>query len=554
MSEKTSKDEMSRLDRRSVIAAGTGLAALAAAQGAKAFDGSQAPFNTGRASRRGGFRYNAPYETFRDWVAALEERGLVMRFKKVDQDAYHGTALAYRMMDDFGWYGAPAMIWEKTRIDGQWHDGPLVINHCGHWDCEAMLWGLEPDPHDGTVTYRRVFEYLDEFMARNDGKVPMVDPVEVQPKDALCKEVVLTGNDINLLDFQFVKSNPADGGRYVNTGSVFTTDPNTGAKNFGTYRCQIRGPRTIGVNPEPNQTGWKHLMAAKERGDKVANVSIVLGQDPMVWMLSGTRVALSQGSGLDELALAGGMRGKPVQVVKSETNNMLIPANAEMVIEGEVPLQEPMLPEGPFGEMYGYLGLVKEENFWMRVTAITHRRDPWVLNQFTGVTRGYPTATMEYMATRGLQKFMPEIIELHSPVEATGLTFVSIDKTRPGQGLEVGNKIAEFIPISKVVVVVDKDIDVLNRTEIMHIIGSRWQPFTASNIIEEMRGMPLDPSSPNRPMSSKAVIDATRQWPEEGGPEIYPERNRDLLTSGAPESFAQVESQWGEDLRRWARS
>ena len=131
---------------------------------------------------------------------------------------------------------------------------------------------------------------------------------------------------------------------------------------------------------------------------------------------------------------------------------------------------------------------------------------------------------------------------------------VSIDKTRPGQGLEVGNKIAEFIPISKVVVVVDKDIDVLNRTEIMHIIGSRWQPFTASNIIEEMRGMPLDPSSPNRPMSSKAVIDATRQWPEEGGPEIYPERNRDLLTSGAPESFAQVESQWGEDLRRWARS
>ncbi|NJO13112.1 MAG: hypothetical protein HC872_06220 [Gammaproteobacteria bacterium] len=136
------------------------------------------------------------------------------------------------------------------------------------------------------------------------------------------------------------------------------------------------------------------------------------------------------------------------------------------------------------------------------------------------------------------------VIEIHSPVEATGLTFVRIDKNKPGQGLEIGRKVAEIIPIAKVIVVVDQDIDIYDRQQVLFALGSRWQAQPATAIIPELRGMPLDPSLTNRPMTSKAVIDATRQWPEEGGPEVYPDTNISLLQKLAPEAFARVDADW----------
>jgi len=493
----------------------------------------------------------APFDTFREYIAAIEARGLVRRFERLDQDAYEITAIMYRLIDEYGWYEAPAILAEEVKIDGKWVKGPVIANHQGHLDTEAIVFGLEPVPGDSRATYRKAMAYLEDMLV--DGAYPEIPPVEIAPERALCREVVLRGDEIDLTKFAFIQSNPADGGRYINTGSVFTQDPEIGI-NFGTYRCQLRGPRTIGINPEPNQTGWKMLMAAKARGEKSARVSIVVGQDPVVWMISGSRVA-PRGFGqktlsADELAIAGGMRGKAVEVVRSQTNDLLVPAHAEMVIEGEVPLDQPMLPEGPFGEMYGYLGLKKDENFWMNVTAVTHRRDPWILNQFTGVTRGYVTGPTAVLFNNGFKRLVPGLIELHSPVEATGLTFVRIDKTRPGQGLEAGRKLANLVPIFKIVVVVDKDIDVLDHDAVYHAMGSRWQPHPATEIIKEARGMPLDPSSPNRPMSSKIVIDATRQWPEEGGPVIYPELNRTLLTEGAPGVFERVNRKYGDKIER----
>ena len=98
---------------------------------------------------------------------------------------------------------------------------------------------------------------------------------------------------------------------------------------------------------------------------------------------------------------------------------------------------------------------------------------------------------------------------------------------------------------------VDKDVDVLNRTEVMQAVGARWQPYPATEIIKEARGMALDPSCPKRPMSSKIVIDATKQWPEEGGPPVYPERNRDLLTKLAPGSWELVAQNWEKYLKGW---
>ena len=374
------------------------------------------------------------------------------------------------------------------------------------------------------------------------GAFPTAPFAEVRREEALCKQVVLSGDDIDLRKFAFIQSNPADSTRYVNTGSVFTNDIELG-KNFGTYRCEIKGPRMLGINPEEGQGAWQAFMKAKARGEKSVKVSIALGQDPVTWVVSGSKLNRAKA---DELEVVSAIRGKPLKVVRSETNDHLVPAHSEIVIEGEVPLDQEMLPEGPFGEMYGYMGARKAANFWMNVTAVTHRKNPWVVNQFTGVTRGFPTAPLEQVALHTMKRFVPNVKMLHTPVEATGLCFVSMKKTKPGEALEVGKRIAQIVGIAKVVVMVDDDIEVLDRVQVMHAMGSRWQPQPATVIIPESRGMPLDPSLTKKPMTSKIVIDATRQWPEEGGPKEYQALNRTELSRLAPDAFERIDDRWSK--------
>jgi 4-hydroxy-3-polyprenylbenzoate decarboxylase len=485
-----------------------------------------------------------PFEDLRDYVRELERRGLLLKVRDIDQDQYEGTALMYRLVDRFGMYFAPTLHMENVKIDGIWHKGPIIINHFGHWDTECLALGLEPVPDNPFATYRKALARVDEYLrlGGTGAAFPTAPFLEVARKDAACKEIVLQGDAIDLRSFAFIQSNPADSARYVNTGSVFTHDPELG-KNFGTYRCEIKGPRMLGVNPEEGQGAWQAFMKARERGEKSVKVSIALGQDPVTWVVSSSKLNRARA---DELEVVSAIRGRPLRVVKCETNEHRVPASAEMIIEGEVPLDQGMLPEGPFGEMYGYMGPRKAENFWMNVTTVTHRRNPWIVNQFTGMTRGFPTAPLEQIAIASVQRFIPNVTALHTPVEATGLCFVSITKKKPGEALEIGKRIAQIVGIAKIVVIVDDDLDVLDRVQMMHAIGSRWQPQPATAIIPESRGMPLDPSLTRRPMTSKIVIDATRQWPEEGGPQAYQALNRAELERMAPESFKRVEARWAK--------
>ena len=484
-----------------------------------------------------------PFDDLRDWIRELDRRGLLLKVRDVDQDQYEATALMYRLVDRFGMYFAPTLWIENIRIDGTWHKGPIICNHFGHWDTECLAFGIEPVPGDHVATYYKALDRVGEYLKLGrGGAFPVAPYQEVARSDAPCKQVVLSGEQIDLTKFAFIQSNPADSGRYVNTGSVFTNDEDLG-KNFGTYRCEIKGPRMLGVNPEEGQGAYNAFMQARQRGEKSVKISIALGQDPVTWVVSSSKLNRAKA---DELEVVSAIRGKPLRVVKSETNDHLVPANAEIVIEGEVPLDQGMKPEGPFGEMYGYMGGRKSENFWMNVTSVTHRRDPWIVNQFTGMTRGFPTAPLEKIALSTLQRFVPNVRMLHTPVEATGLCFVSIKKNKPGEGLEIGKRIAQIVGIAKVIVMVDDDLEVLDRVEMMHAIGSRWQPQPASAIIPESRGMPLDPSLVKRPMTSKIVIDATRQWPEEGGPATYQALNRAELERLAPGSFERVEARWSK--------
>ena len=535
------------VSRRSMLASGAGVAAVAASQLLSGCGGNRAWADAGTTEAAIANAPKAPFDSFRDYIEAIEAHGLVLRVPRIDQDKYELTALMYRLIDEYGWYEAPCILAEEVKIDGKWIKGPLLTNHQGHWYTEAITFGVDPVVNDGKATYRAAMEKLEAMLVK--GNYPEIPTNEVSREEAACKEVIETGDDVDLTKFAFIQSNPADSRRYINTGSTFTEDPVIG-KNFGTYRCELRGPRLIGLNSEPNQTAWRTFMAAKERGEKTVKVSIAVGQDPIVWMISGSRIVNRIGKKkYDELAIAGGMRGKAVDVVKSETNDHMVPANAEMIIEGEVPLDE-MMPEGPFGEMYQYLGPQKDENFIMRVNTVTYRKNPWVLNQFTGVTRGYVTGPTAVLYNVGLRSLVPNLIELHSPVDTTGLTYVRIKKTKAGDGIQAGKRLASIIPIFKVVVVVDEDIDVLNPSLVNMAIGSRWQPKTATLIIDDARGMPLDPSIDAEGRSSKIVIDATIKLPDEGGKEEFPQLNRSLLEELRPDSFASVEEKFGDVIQR----
>ena len=485
-------------------------------------------------------RLTGPYDSLRDYIAALDARGRLLRIKEMDQDQFEVTGFAYRLIDKFGLCAAPAFLIERVKIDGQWIEGPVLSNIYGGYDTEAMGMGVEDITDDQPAMYRAAIAKLVSLMDSN-GDYQRLKPIVTEQDTAPCKDVIITGDDVDILQYPFLKCNPADGGRYINMGAVIIEDAELG-RNVGTYRCQVKGPRKVSVNPEISKDGWRQLMAAKERGEQVAQAAIVLGADPMTWSMSCSKIARL---GEDEYELAGGLLGKPLELVKCETNDILVPAKAEMIIEGEIPLNETE-EEGPHAEMFGYLGQKRDANFFMNIKAVTHRRNPLFLNVHTGVMRGFHTTPMQASSYLKYKQSIPNLVDVHSLDGAMGITIASIDKRFPGDGIAAGQQIAANNRMAKVTIVVDKDIDVLDVPQVLHAVGSRWQPDPASLIIPHAFGSVLDPSSPKRGLISKIIIDATKQLPEEGGPDEWPAVSRQLLEESQPDVFDLVDKKWPE--------
>ncbi len=494
-----------------------------------------------------------PFASMRDYVEALDKHGLLQRFSGVDQDSYEATAIMYQLVDSFGVHGAPAVWFDNITANGQSFNSPVVANLQGHWDAEAILWDLPRDPHDPTTAFRAAKNLHLEQLKKNAGDYALIEPHEIAKQEAPCKTIRKTGAAVDVTAFPFFRGNPGDGGPYINTASVFTKDPDMGV-NLGTYRCQVKGPRKIMVNFEAGQTGIKMVKAALERGEVSIPVALVIGQDPITWMVSSSRIPnrLGNRKPIDELAVAGGLRGKAIDVVRTESNEFLVPAQAEIIIEGTVDIIN-LEPEGPYHEMYGYMGIPKDKNYVMTVNTMTHRNNPWVMNSFTGVIAEYITAPQTASVLYTLRKSHPEVVNYHSPHDSQGLVYISIKKNKPGQAIEVSKPTAMFNPLARVVIVVDDDIDIMDSAAVRFAVGSRWQPSLATRIFENRRAFALDPAAPDRKSTSKVIIDATRQWPEEGGPPFYQELNRAVFEREAPEALQRVTTRWPEQLLRSKR-
>lgn len=477
-----------------------------------------------------------PYDSLRDFIAALEADGKLLRIPEMDQDEYEATAFAYQMIDKMGDVDSPGFLIERIKIDGKWFDGPVIGNLYGSWAVEGMVYGVENIVDDQKLMYRAVLDKILENLDEG-GSWKKIKPTVIDYAKAPCKEIVITGDDVDILQFPFIQNNPADAGRYINTGSIIIEDPELG-RNVGTYRCQIKGKTKIGFNPRPGQDGGRMIRAMRRQGQEKVQVAIALGVDPIVWCLSTMKMTRF---GEDELEVAGGLRGKPIELVKCETSDILVPANAEMIIEGEVPLQESE-DEGPYGEMYGYLGFIKRNNFFMNIKAITHRRAPYFVNSYTGITNDALHAPTLAGYHRKFKPQIPNLVDVYSYSSSPGIIILSIDKRFPGEGMAAG-QVAAAGPTAKVVIVVDDDINIMDPHDVFHAMAARWQPKASIMIPQTNMSMP-DPSVFLRGLSSKMIIDATQQFPEEGGPEHQAILSRDLFEEGAPNAIPQVVEKW----------
>lgn len=247
-----------------------------------------------------------PFESLRDYVACLERTGRLLRIPEMDQDQFEMTAFAYRLEERLK-TRAPAFLVERTRIriQNRWYDTPVLGNVLNSFRAVAEVLGVETLSDDEGAMNQAVVDRLLQCLDQQFRWATLA-PVVVDRAQAPCKEVVLTGDEVDLGHFPWIHNNPADAGQYISAGSVIMSDPELG-RNVGTYRLQVKGPRRLGVcftsQSHANQFMWR----AKQRGATAVPCSIAIGIDPVSWMMSSTRLG---DIGEDEFALAGGIAEK----------------------------------------------------------------------------------------------------------------------------------------------------------------------------------------------------------------------------------------------------
>ncbi len=338
-----------------------------------------------------------------------------------------------------------------------------------------------------------------------------------------CKEVIKKDN-FSVLGFPVIKCWPQDGSRYITFPLVFTRDPETGKRNVGVYRMQVFDDRTTGMHWQTQKHGAAHFRRAQAKfGQGKLEVACAIGADPAT-VFSGVIPAPAD---VDELLLAGFLRREAVELVKCETVDLEVPANAEIVLEGYADLNE-FRPEGPFGEHTGFYSQIDAYPAF-HITCITHRQEPIYLATIVG-----PPPQEDYFLGHAIERILlpiiklqhPEIVDLHMPAEGVfhNLMIVSIRKAYPGHARKVMNAIWSLgqAMFTKCVLVVDDDVDIHNPHEVV------WKALCALDPERDIQFTlgpvdSLDHAACQRDFGSKIGIDATRKWPAEGFARPWPE-------------------------------
>jgi 4-hydroxy-3-polyprenylbenzoate decarboxylase len=325
-----------------------------------------------------------------------------------------------------------------------------------------------------------------------------------------------------LLDIPILKCWPLDGGRFVTLPCVVTRDPDTGERNMGMYRVQVYDDRTTGMHWQLQKVAARHGRRYYERGERMP-VAIFIGGDPMYPFAATAPLP----DGLDEFLLAGYLRKKSVELVKCETSDLEVPANADFVIEGYIDPKEPLRDEGPFGDHTGYYTLPEPYPVF-HVTAITHRKDA----VYPATIVGIPPMEDFYIGGASVKLFLPifkmnfpEIVDIALPAEGVfhNLVFVSIRKTYPMQAYKIMHGLWGMgqMMFTKYIVVVDADVNVHNTGEVLFHLCANTDPQRDSLFTKGPSDV-LDHATSEIAIGSKLGIDATKKLPGEGFKRRWP--------------------------------
>jgi 2,5-furandicarboxylate decarboxylase 1 len=316
------------------------------------------------------------------------------------------------------------------------------------------------------------------------------------------KEVILTGEKIDLYKLPQILHHEEDAGAYITAAISFAKDPNSDTWNCAYNRLMIKGRDTTSIHLTLAKHLWEFQRAAEAQG-KALPVAFAIGVHPAIAL-----GCLAIGSiDEDERAIMGGLLGEPLQLVKCETSDVLVPAHAEIILEGEI-LPHERTAEGPFGEFTGY-SLGERQREVLKVRAITHRRDAI----FQDITVGHldhlmlSTTPIEANLYRAVRAIVPTVKAVRVPAPFT--CYVSIEQRISGQGKNAILAVLGADLYMKRVVVVDHDVDIFNDRQVNWAIATRCQPDRDIAIISNARGSDLDPSTKEDGYTSKWGVDAT---------------------------------------------
>jgi 4-hydroxy-3-polyprenylbenzoate decarboxylase len=457
------------------------------------------------------------YDDLREFISELEKQGELKRISTEINTSLEITEICRRTLDNDG----PALLFENVTGSSM----PVLANLFGTTRRVALAMGQED-----LIELRSLGKLLADLKQPEPPKglkdaiekLPILKQVLNMPvksiKKGQCQEVVMEGPDVDLNKLPIQTCWPKDVAPLITWGLVITKGPNKERQNLGIYRQQLIAKNKLIMRWLSHRGGALDFKDWREHNPgKPFPVAVALGADPATTLAAVTPIPDS----LSEYAFAGLLRGKKTKVCKCLGNNLQVPENAEIILEGVIYPDE-VADEGPFGDHTGYYNEVEQFPVFT-VERITHRRNPIYHTTYTGKPIDEPAVlgvALNEVFVPLLQQQFTEITDFYLPPEACSyrMAIVSMRKQFPGHSKRVMMGVWSFLRqfmYTKFVIVVDDDIDIRNWKEVIWAISTRVDPTRDTTIIDNTPIDYLDFASPISGLGSKMGIDATNKFPGE---------------------------------------
>lgn len=457
------------------------------------------------------------FNDLRDFIALLEKRGQLKRISQMIDCKLEMTEICDRTLRAKG----PALLFEN--VVG--HSIPVLANLFGTPERVALGMGQE-----STAALREVGELL-AFLKEPEppkslrdawNKMPIFKRVlTMSPKEvskAACQQIIISAEEVDISRIPVQTCWPEDAGPLITWPLVITKGPNKERHNLGIYRMQVIGKNKLIMRWLSHRGGALDFKEWQEThpGENFP-ISVALGADPATILGAVTPVPDT----LSEFAFAGLLRGNKTEVCKSQNSDLLVPASAEIILEGHIAPGE-MAEEGPFGDHTGYYNEVEKFPVFT-VDKITHRKEPIYHSTYTGRPPDEPAIlglALNDVFIPLLKKQYPEIVDFYLPPEGCSyrLAVVTIKKQYPGHAKRVMMGVWSFLRqfmYTKFVIVTDDDVNARSWEDVIWALTTRVDPSRDTTLIDNTPIDYLDFASPVSGLGSKMGIDATNKWPGE---------------------------------------